>query len=537
MSAHGGLLAGVAPLKLRPGAVQPYPDGSISSPQSPLTPRSNRVSPFPPPLPLSNAASPSSPGGSGFLGASSTSPTGSTANTNRIRTSSLFGAPPEREKPANGWAASQPALSSEAYPLPGGGGGGRSAGLFATPATSSPRASGILKPDGTSSPHHSVADGLLSGRRPPPPLALETNSGGGGLKRNGQTPDLVNRRSTTSAALFGVPLERADSADGGVETSPRRQLNSALFGAPERFDGFDGGNNGSRRRRSYGDTAMQSYQQHAVDDITPLPNEDEDDDDLPLAAGTPMTNSTEPLTPSTPSDPAGVRRKPTYTEERRDRVPPLLPVPEKFINTNSWKDKSVQISIRDFDKVAHKLADVEKAGWFEGHMNMQMLDELQEQEERDDQPGLPEVIGPRRIARTDSVDEDSYLAAASAAAQFRASLERNDAAAQPYVRYLVGAKPDMPRDKEDRVATLLAVNAAIAASNQSLSHREIINSAVVSPETGEGGPVAGAIPAEAAENRRISGAGGSRRPSKQSLKVPPPKPPPGLLQKIFCCFS
>ncbi|KAJ3155837.1 hypothetical protein HDU89_005395 [Geranomyces variabilis] len=543
MSNHGGLLAGVAAPKIRPGVISPFPEGSgggggISPLPSPQ-PRGARVSPFPPPLPLSNPVSPGSPSGSGVF--STTSPTGSTANTNRIRTSSLFGAPPEKEKPANGWAASQPALNSEAYPLYG---GGRSAGLFVTPATSSPRASGIFKLDGassphqstTSSPHHSTADGLLSGRRPPPPV-LEINNGG--PKRNGPTPDPINRRSTTASALFGAPPERFDASDGAVDSLQRRQHASALFGAPpERLDGIDG-SGGFRRRRSYGDTVMQHHQ-HAVDDITPLPNDEDDDDDLPLAAGTLTLDTTDPLTPMAASDPAGVRRKPTFTEERRDRVPPLLPVPEKFINTSSWKDRSMQISIRDFDKVAHKLADVENAGWFEGHMNMQMLDELDEQQDRDDNKGSSSpanAVGGRRIARQDSVDEDSYLAAVNAAAQFRASLEADDAAAEPYVRHLVGAKPNMPRDKEEKAATLLAVNAAIAASNQSLSHREIISSAVVSPETGDGAMAANAAPAAVAATAGALAAAGSRRQSTHSTKAAPPKPPPSFLQQICCCFA
>ncbi|KAJ3177874.1 hypothetical protein HDU87_004156 [Geranomyces variabilis] len=351
----------------------------------------------------------------------------------------------------------------------------------------------------------------------------------------------MNRRSTTASALFGAPPERFD-ADGAVDTLQRRQHTSALFGAPpERLDGIDG-SGGFRRRRSFGDTIMHhNYHQHAVDDITPLPNDEDDDDDLPLAAGTPILDTTDPLTPMSATDPAGgVRRKPTFTEERRDRVPPLLPVPEKFINTTSWKERSMQISIRDFDKVAHKLADVEKAGWFEGQMNMKMLDELDEQQDRDDSKGSSSATntgGGRRISRQGSFDEESYLAAVNAAAQFRASLEGHDDAAEPYVRYLVGAKPDMPRDKEEKVATLLAVNAAIAASNQSLSQRDIIASAVVSPKMSDGALAANATPAAVAATAAAGSRPGGSRQSMQSMKTAPPKPPPSFLQQICCCFA
>ncbi|KAI8907473.1 hypothetical protein DFJ77DRAFT_180154 [Powellomyces hirtus] len=518
MSGYSSLLSSVAPPKVRPGAVSPFPEGIVTAPLSPGNPRrTNRVSPFasplpspfPNPYPLPDGG-PRSPGISAAGG--ERSPTGSNARmqqSSNVR-SSLFGAPLEREGKGGGpVSASQPALSDDR------GHGGRAAGLLLVPvgaAGISPRSSGMLRGEGgSSSPIQSTQDMLLGGQRRPvgPAALLESIQAAGARKAGGG--DLETKRAKSSM-LFGAPLDRFDAGEMGEMGGPRRRS-------------FQGSS-----------LTTASLHQSAVDDITPLPTE-EDDDDMPLAADSPLSPGAgegEDAPSSLSTAPA--RRKPTFTEERRDRVPPLMAVPNKFTNTSSWKEKSVQINISDFDKVASKLADVEKAGWFEGHMNMQMLDEMEGFD--DDDVGaatFPKLILHRRISSSD--DEDQYIMAQNAAAQFRASLPGDDEKPQPYVRHLVGAKPDLLRDRETRLATLTAYNAAIAASNQASNQakndQEILSSAAVSPDGKEGADT----PSNTERKLSIPHDVGSRRASERSLKAPiQPEPKKGW-RKWCGCFG
>ncbi|KND05093.1 uncharacterized protein SPPG_00767 [Spizellomyces punctatus DAOM BR117] len=71
---------------------------------------------------------------------------------------------------------------------------------------------------------------------------------------------------------------------------------------------------------------------------------------------------------------------PTFSDERLDTLPPLLPIPPKF-TTKNYKDKTLQMKIEDFDKVAEKLADVERAGWFEGELDEELWRQLEKEDE------------------------------------------------------------------------------------------------------------------------------------------------------------
>ncbi|KAJ3012032.1 hypothetical protein HKX48_006526 [Thoreauomyces humboldtii] len=480
-TSYASLLSGVTPPKVRPGAVSPF-DGvapsQLSSPSPSSSPfgrpmhsptATNRVSPFPAPL------------------GSSSSPTGSSARVPAglfgtpvprdpmPSSSSLFGNPVPRDPIAAGrqggggagWA-SQPMLYEGTGSHGAGGMRGGSQSLLS--AQASPRGSGAVN---SRSPRASGDE--LGGSSTPP----------GGHSTN----DLGQRRSMNGGPSF--LLEIATGGKRVLGDEPRKRTTSSLlFGAPlDRYEapGEGGMQPDLGRRRSFTETGMSTtgHNGAALDDITPLPTE-EDDDDAPLVPETPVSPSAaDDGTSAAPSTPT-VKRKVTYTEERRDRVPPLLPLPEKFTNTSSWKEKGpTTINIRDFDKIAHKLADVENAGWFEGYMNLQMLDELDVQESEANERARARVPLPPihiRHGRDDSDDEDQQqlILAANASAQFRASLEAEDGSPVPYVRLLVGAKPDPLRNKEDRAAALAAVNAAIAARNMSLNDG-IVKTAAIDP--------------------------------------------------------
>ncbi|KAI8819213.1 uncharacterized protein EV422DRAFT_535562 [Fimicolochytrium jonesii] len=208
--------------------------------------------------------------------------------------------------------------------------------------------------------------------------------------------------------------------------------------------------------------------------------------------------------------PVGTEANPMM-EEQRDRVTPLLPPPNKFTNPSSFKEKPIQhvIKIEDFDKVAEKLAVVEKAGWYEGHISMRMLDELQrlENEEND-------------------ADLQQYLVAANAAAEFRASLDAHDGEHHHHGgeagalgggavgrRALVGAKPDLLRNKEEQLAVL---NAAVAAAKAGGSSQGDVSGVGLSPKA----PASEASNNEAAEQGGSDGEQGERSDTTQNVTNP-----------------
>ncbi|KAI9104798.1 hypothetical protein DFS34DRAFT_645497 [Phlyctochytrium arcticum] len=66
---------------------------------------------------------------------------------------------------------------------------------------------------------------------------------------------------------------------------------------------------------------------------------------------------------------------PSFSEERLDILPPLLPLPDKYFLPSANRR---QLQIQDFDKVAEQLAKVEQAGWFEGELDEETWKELEQ---------------------------------------------------------------------------------------------------------------------------------------------------------------
>lgn len=115
---------------------------------------------------------------------------------------------------------------------------------------------------------------------------------------------------------------------------------------------------------------------------------------------------------------------PTFSDERLDSVPPLLPLPDKFANPSSYKDhKTLQMKIEDFDKLAHKLAAVEREGWFSGEFDIDLLDELEKQ--RDEEGG--------------EINEDDRRSESSISSQY--PLATMDEGRRPSMRSIKSIKP------------------------------------------------------------------------------------------------
>ncbi|KAJ3300256.1 hypothetical protein HK104_002818 [Borealophlyctis nickersoniae] len=57
---------------------------------------------------------------------------------------------------------------------------------------------------------------------------------------------------------------------------------------------------------------------------------------------------------------------PTFSDERLDAVPPLLPVPEKFLDTTAWKGQQMYMNSEAFDQLAVRLSEMDRWSCFSG---------------------------------------------------------------------------------------------------------------------------------------------------------------------------